>query len=380
MRSNVPSWATPGAALPLLFVFLATIAPTAGAQTDGRLVEDWSVGVDADVLVGRPVDVAWAADGVLHVLDSELNCVHVFGPEGDPRGSFGAEGDGPGEFRNAPSLFVDGEGATVVVQSMPLRLVRFSSSGAVLGEVTLDDGVGGIRVVTRMEAVGVHFVYEELQTTIGTEGMGTALRLVTFDRERGTRTVLVDHERSMGPSKRPLYEQDNPSFLGRWCMTARGEVAYVSGFERYEGTIVSLDGAVEREVTREGVTARARGEDELEAIRARRLANSRTGTSRFQPSPVARVLYGVHRGPDGQLWWMRDPGSPDDDFALVFDRFDAAGVFLGTSTVDAPADLRDRRLVIEGDRLVALPVAKNARPDDDGPAPALLRVFRIEVD
>lgn len=364
----------------LLSLSLIPIGRAAAAESTGRLVELWSVAPDADVLVGRPIDVAATPGGTLHVLDGDLQCVHVFGPTGDARGTYGAEGSGPDEFRAATSVFRDADGSVVVVQPMPLRLVRFSETGTGLGDVAFDDGITGIRVVTRMESVGNRYVYEELQTILEAGSLGTALRLVSFDPEDGERTVLAEDRHDMTPGgTKQVHEGDSPAFVGRWCVTARGHVAFVDAFDAYEGRVVTVDGSPVGRIRREQIEARVRGEEELERIRTRQRERSRTETSRFVASPVARILGSVFAGPEGQTWWLRDPGPRAKGFTLILDRFDAEGTFLGTLRVEAPDDLRDRPLRMVGsDRLVALAVEKGAPSADD--APALLRVFRIESD
>ena len=352
-------------------VLLALVRPVlADPPIRYELVESWDVDSASEVLVGRPVDAVWHPRGPLLVLDGQLERVHVFDADGVWLRSFGDEGGGPGEFRGAGALFCDTDGTVVVVQGMPLRLVRFALDGEVLPEAPFDDGVEGFRLVTTMRAAGEHLVFEEIETVFG-GGMQAVSRLVAFDRSVGAREVLAEHTRRVD-RRAPFHEHDTAPFLDAWCVTAGNRVVYVDDFSAHRARVVDLEGELVHALGRDDVEAVPRTGDEVEAVRSRhraRLAPRASDTSRFEPSPMAPTLVDAFAREDGEVWLRRHVADRDHGTALRFDRFDRDGVFRGEIVVEGPTRLHASDVGIDGDRVVVL-----SGPEEDGP---LITVFRL---
>ena len=106
-------------------------------RLESRRADTWSIGTalrvgDADgaAAFGRVADVAPRAAGGMWVLDGQSRLVSGFDEAGELVVRFGGEGDGPGELRNARSVFETGAGRVAVAGPFPPMLHWFEADGA----------------------------------------------------------------------------------------------------------------------------------------------------------------------------------------------------------------------------------------------------------
>ncbi len=120
----------------------ATPIESAATTTPEEL---WRVGgdEDEDVLFGVITSVAVDSDGLVYLLDAQMNVVHVFSPEGEFLREIGREGEGPGEFRRAEDLFLTVDGNIAVMQRMPGKIVQITTGGDALENYKLPQGPEG---------------------------------------------------------------------------------------------------------------------------------------------------------------------------------------------------------------------------------------------
>lgn len=116
-----------------------------GAQDvpiEGSLADTFVVGRESgaahELLFGL-VDVAFAADGQLYLLEERNHRVQVFGPDGEFLRAFGGEGQGPGEFRLPMTLAVTASDEVAVWDLQNRGYVIFSRGGEYLRNVRWDD-------------------------------------------------------------------------------------------------------------------------------------------------------------------------------------------------------------------------------------------------
>jgi hypothetical protein len=129
-------------------VVLATLL-TAGPQAVHRLpaadrpidadFEDLFVagkqtGLDHEMLFGL-VDITFAPDGELYVLEERNHRVVVYGPDGAFRRAFGREGQGPGEFQLPMTLAVTAAGEVAVWDFQHAAYLLFTRDGRYLRNV-----------------------------------------------------------------------------------------------------------------------------------------------------------------------------------------------------------------------------------------------------
>jgi hypothetical protein len=102
-------------------------------------------GAEGEAVFGRVSDVAPRAEGGMWVLDGQSKRVTGFNEEGAPVVQFGGEGDGPGELRNARSVFETESGRVAVGGPFPPMLHWFGGDG---------EFVGALRVTESFDANG----------------------------------------------------------------------------------------------------------------------------------------------------------------------------------------------------------------------------------
>ncbi|MCU0888019.1 MAG: peptidase [Rubritepida sp.] len=85
-----------------------------------------------------PCDIAFAADGTAYVADGyAASRVHVFAPDGAPRGGWGVPGVGEGEFSTPHSIKVNRFGEVAVADRENHRLQVFDGAGRFLRAIGL---------------------------------------------------------------------------------------------------------------------------------------------------------------------------------------------------------------------------------------------------
>jgi hypothetical protein len=80
------------------------------------LEELWRIDEDSELLIGLPTAVAVDGTGRVHVLDAQLNQVHLFTLDGEHLGTRFREGEGPGEIRNPSDMIVAADGTVGILQ------------------------------------------------------------------------------------------------------------------------------------------------------------------------------------------------------------------------------------------------------------------------
>jgi hypothetical protein len=329
----------------------------------------WQQRADADWISGQIVDVTQHPEGAYLLLDQQLSRVHVLDERGDLLRSIGREGEGPGEFRRAASIFSDVDGSIVVVQSVPIRLVRFTLEGEPVDDLPFDDGLAGFRALATMVATSSALVFEELQTSFGAGAVINTTRLVHFDRRSRERSVIAEHVHAIRTDAGVVHEREISHLLGQWALTTDGAIVHVADFADHRARRVPLDGGRVVEFERAGYEPVVRDDATLQRLveqhASRRDRLAPRGRLRFEPSPVAPALVAVFAREDGSVWLQRGPETIDTAAprpAIVFDHFDAAARFLGEVWVHGDVDLNDHRLRVFGEVLVAIPDSGSDAP------------------
>ena len=96
-------------------------------------------GAEGEAAFGRVSDVAPRAEGGMWVLDGQSKRVTGFDEEGRPVVRFGGEGDGPGELRNARSVFETEAGRVAVGGPFPPMLHWFEGDGEFVGTLRVTE-------------------------------------------------------------------------------------------------------------------------------------------------------------------------------------------------------------------------------------------------
>lgn len=96
-------------------------------------------GAEGEAAFGRVADVAPRAAGGMWVLDGQSKRVAGFDEEGRLVVRFGGDGAGPGEMRNARSVFETGAGRVAVGAPFPPALHWFEGDGEYVGSLRVTD-------------------------------------------------------------------------------------------------------------------------------------------------------------------------------------------------------------------------------------------------
>jgi len=104
-----------------------------------NMQEQWKVGGedDEDILFGLIPRACSDEAGNIYVLDSQLNQVLVFNPEGEMVRTLFREGEGPGEIRQPRDMMVLGNGRVGVVQEFPGVVIFVENDGTPAGRVKI---------------------------------------------------------------------------------------------------------------------------------------------------------------------------------------------------------------------------------------------------
>ncbi len=374
-----------GRTLVLIAVVALSCAPATANDTTYELDPLFTLGLDDEVLLGRPVDVALHPDGPLLVLDRQLSHLLVVDTDGTVLREIGREGQGPGELTMPFDLHLEPDGTIAVAQTPPAHLERFGVDGSVLESTPLELGAG-LRIPVRLHRHDDALVLEMSLVEIEGQSVTQATQLGILDPTTGDLQTLARHATEIDMVKSVVREGDTSPYSEAWTVTPTGAVVWASDRIEYD---VRRHDPVSGEVatlTRPGYEPRLRSDArKQEMIDASESAMERAGTGlrmRFVPTDEAPYVQGILARPDDSVWVRRTPrslpGFEEDDTvdSLVFDRFDAGGTFVGEVRIGAPAWMADARVFLFDDLLVAIHVPTEGG-DDDPLRPVTVDAFRL---
>jgi hypothetical protein len=215
----------------------------------------WKIGGDTDdeaEFFGVITQLLTDATGNVYLLDSQLNQVKVFSPSGEFLRTIGREGEGPGEFRNAGSMFFTSDGKLGVLQAYPGRIVLFAPDGSPAGDhpvPTRDDG-GMVLLLGGASRAG------KLVLVLGSNAFAEQ----RFDQTRYLASVGSDGKeiakyhadtRTVDFANPVLDDTVWDTWDRRWAMGADGRVYVCTDFLNYRVHVWKPDGTTDRVIERE---------------------------------------------------------------------------------------------------------------------------------
>jgi hypothetical protein len=330
-------------------------APTTSPITE-KAARLWGVGGDEedDVLFGLIVGVAVDGDGLVYLLDSQINVVHVFSPEGEFLREIGREGEGPGEFRRPEDMFLTGQGNIAIMQGMPGKIVQLSPEGDPLGNYPLpEQDDGGMMMLGGGAPAGDQVVLSSQDFVQGETGFSVISKLI---RVNSAGRVTATYNESTTARDMANFDYDERrDAQALFATTTDGRVFVHAGWDEYAINAYDPGGALERVIERE-FTPRKRNDEELEDNKPRAFMQSDEGTREIPAvvSPTDRSVRGMYARPDGSLWVISSRGAGDNPEGTmgVFDVFDAKGRFVQQITIEGDANFTEDNYYFAGDRLV----------------------------
>lgn len=334
--------------------------------------ELWRVGADEDAeyVFGTIVSAVSDADGVIHLLDSQTQTLHAFGPEGDYRGATARSGEGPGEIHMVYDVMTWDDDHVACLQVFPARIVVVGTDGTPGTTIDLrlaetPDGMAFV-MASDFARLGDTLVGSGNQNVYDEDGQHERTYLASFHPTGEVRHVFGIQDTGYDFS-RPILVDEAKDYVPwhRWCLGPDGEVYVAPARDAYLIEVRDLDGNLLRRITRDAAPRR-RTVAEKERVKRDYSFGSEgelPGIS-YRIADHAPPLHGLEWR-DGMLW-VRTTRGWEEGFPS-YDIYDAAGSLVEERRYDVPLDREDDNLVIlSGDRLVrianlrAATVASNA--------------------
>lgn len=298
-----------------------------------QLEELWRVGGydDEDTLFGVITDVIADRDGNFYLLDSQLNEVQVYKPDGEYQRTIGREGEGPGEFRGATNLLLLPNGNIGVLQAFPSKIIGLTPGGDPADDFLLPESEGdaGFRFLLQARNAGdqLAVVYGFNQPSEGGFTQKNILSLFGPGGENERRLFTQDSK--MNAAEPKITEVEWDSFRNRWTSGADGRVYSAVDFGQYTINVWGADGKLVQVINREYPT-HVRSKDQSE-----RILEIYKGFTRQVPIPNIKYeiepnwnpVQTINARDDGTLWVQTSRGAWDIPSGEIgrWDIFDKAG-------------------------------------------------------
>lgn len=373
----------------LLFALLAAPAPAADwqgneSEVDGELhVKNPAKAIDPemdiqleevfrlggwdggdDEFFGVITDIEQDEEGNLYVLDSQLNEIKVYGPDGAYLNTIGREGEAPGEFRNANGLFWLPDGRLGISQVFPGRIVTLQKDGTPADDFKLQEVEGnGFRIIMGCARAGDNLaVIYALNTPDQENGLFTQSNILAlFDGEGNELKQLHQHDSHLYFASPKISEIEFDSFRNRWTAGPDGRVFAVPTLAEYAIKVWGPDGELDRVIERD-YPAHPRTPEQKAETEA--LYERLTGGGNLPPGTTFEVekvhpcvnFNGLNTRPDGSVWVSTSRGMTDvgDDTLGTFDIFDPKGRFVRQARLDGQCDNKNDAVFFVGDRVIVI--------------------------
>ena len=309
-------------------------ATPAHGVTTAVVTEQWRAGgEDDEIFFGNVGRIAMDQEGNMLLLDSQLNEVQVYGPDGTHLRTLGREGDGPGEMRQPNDFYVMNDGLVCVLAGFGGRIIKLTDEGLPAGEATFTpaEGSGQFSVMIRglaagdgMLLAGIKMSFEagvNRQTYFLTRCDGQGLELATLYEKKN----IVDY------SDFVLTEMDMDFVWSRMATAPDGRIYAAPDRNAYEIHVWNAAGDEERIISR-AYESLSRT-DELKDVQRKIVegigANYPRPPRAVEVEDVAPDLSGMWVMNDGRLWVQtaRGDAEPPDGCWTVLDVFDPDGNF-----------------------------------------------------
>lgn len=336
--------------------------PATGMESrkTAELNELWRIGGDTDdedEFFGVISTILTDEEGLVYLLDSQLNTVKIYGPTGEFIREIGREGEGPGEFRGAASMFFTADGHVGVLQVAPGKIVLLTKDGVPAGEHPLPEveGQGFIILIGGQYQAG-NLVLHGAQNAF-VEGQFDQTRYLTALSPEGKETVRYHSEvRTIVMADAKLVDKEWDTFDRRWTVGSDGRVYACTSYDDYEIRVWNADGTPDRVIHRE-YSHRKRTQEEIDVMTQLMglFANQIPGAT-VDITDVTKDVDAFYVREDGSVWVLTSDGSRDQPEGTVgvFDVFDAKGRFVrevalagqGDPQLDGYYFVKDRLYVV----------------------------------
>jgi len=342
--------------------------PAGGLRT-ATLQQQWRVGDQDDVLLGRITGAARDSAGRVYLLDNQLATIHVFAPDGTFLRDVGREGDGPGELSHPTQLVLFPDGRLGVSSSSPARLTLLRTDGTPAGDITLvKTAEGGFSSLVGVLLRGGVLIAQCSSMQLGDGGLWhQQVTLARYDHG-GVRHTVFDSLSLHVNLSRPRYvERDE--FFPPWTVGPAGGVFLAPERDAYRVVRYDTTGAITRVITR-AYTPRRRSKEEKGRVGMSFVVivdGKKQHVERVveENDPAIARLY-VTR--NGDLWVLSSRGQRDrrQGVAETWDVFSPSGRYREQVALACPFDFdHDRIIRLDDDHWLLLHNSRS--PDGEAP-------------
>lgn len=341
--------------------------PTEGVQALG-MNELWRVGGmdDEEVLFGLIPKVCTDGNGLVYVLDSQLNQVLVFSPDGEFSHTLFREGEGPGEVRQPQDMFVLGDGRVGANQGFPGTTIFVDGNGLPAGRIRAGGAGDGLYSLVGCKAKGGHVLMSGLTQSSGGPGISNrTFFLASFGDDGQEVHRYFESKASYDFGAFHYLERKHiPTFFFCFDVGSDGRSCVAPDRDAYAIHVFYPDGRPELVIERDYEPI-DRSDQEYEEIR-QTLDSSLSSipieyelTVERQAAVIPYWQRGLHMRKDGSIWALSGRGIRDlpDGVLAVFDVFDPSGEFVKQVELRGPGNAlkdgiffagTDRILVVKG--------------------------------
>lgn len=281
-----------------------------------ELKELWRVGGydDEDVLFGVITDIIADRDGNFYMLDSQLNEVQVYAPDGEYLRTIGREGEGPGEFRAAFNLLLLPNGNIGVLQAFPSKIIGLTPDGNPADDFQLPKGEDevGFKVLFMARNAGDQLAVVYGFNQPSETGFVQKSVLSLFGPDGSNERPLFDQSSEMNAADPKITETEWDTFRNRWTSGPDGRVYSAVDFGEYKINVWGSDGKLRHVINRDYPPhERSKAESE-------RILEIYKGFTRQIPIPNIQYeiepnwnpIQAVQARDDGSLWVQTSRGGP----------------------------------------------------------------------
>jgi len=292
----------------------------------------WEIPAETeDYLVGSIIDVGRDGDGNILCLDYTLKNLKIFTPDGQWLRTVGREGEGPGEVRDARTLFQTRE-TFGILQVMPAAIVWLYPDGTPAGKTTI--GHAGTEGEFLLCAHGVQSVdglfcwLNQNRFQDGRPGIHSQISVISEDGTIGqplyNAPEMPDARTESGINEGLVYD----IWLRRWTSDGQGGLWVSPERDRYILEHHDATGAHDLSITRDyqPIERNPAGREHIVSWFLKRGWTK----DQIEVGKTAPVVQSLRRTPTGQIWVDLDQGGQEDGAhaKLVFDILDSSGSYL----------------------------------------------------
>ncbi len=326
---------------------------------DYTLDVQWRAGGldDDENLFGVIMQALADEDGNLYLLDNQLSEIAVFSPTGERLATLSREGDGPGESRRPNDMiFLPGK-KIGLMQVFPGKIVQIDRQGNPAGTFPLNTSEGGFSVLVRGKCAGNNIVLAGVDQAFA-QGMLDQTYYLRSHTTTGTMVAEYTVKTAQMNFANMMLDEVAVDFIWtRFDVAGDGTVVVAPARNDYTIQVFRADGTLLRTFAR---AYEPLPRDEADSARAQALLEAQGRNYPVMPqitiTDVEPDISGIRAFDDGVVWVQTGRGSRDldDGVLMVYDTFDAEGVFTHQARIMAPGDGQEDLLYLIDDERAVL--------------------------